>query len=142
MKAIKEASTEIPSRFSFDNAQDDRLLNTYLQQYFSNAMLQRGHTKLAPGVQLPSSKRIKTSTNVVFRWPSKSVRCSVTTPENQPREYSIETRAFSGGTDDDMRSDGLVVLLEQCSRLTLRDVSQGEPRCIATSPAGSAGGEN
>ena len=35
--------------------QDKRLLQVYLQQFFSNAMLQRGAKRLAPGVVLPSS---------------------------------------------------------------------------------------
>ena len=42
-----------------DNAQDERLLHTYLQQYFSSAMLSpgsaRGSIRLAPGVSLPAS---------------------------------------------------------------------------------------
>ena len=42
-----------------DNAQDERLLHTYLQQYFSSSMLSpgsaRGSIRLAPGVSLPAS---------------------------------------------------------------------------------------
>lgn len=43
-----------------DNAQDERLLHTYLQQYFSAAMLspgsgRGGNIRLAPGVSLPAS---------------------------------------------------------------------------------------
>ena len=42
-----------------DNSQDERLLHTYLQQYFSAAMLSpgssRGAIRLAPGVSLPVS---------------------------------------------------------------------------------------
>eukprot|EP00327_Prymnesium_parvum_P015469 CAMPEP_0113281722 /NCGR_PEP_ID=MMETSP0008_2-20120614/28451_1 /TAXON_ID=97485 /ORGANISM="Prymnesium parvum" /LENGTH=3313 /DNA_ID=CAMNT_0000132155 /DNA_START=19 /DNA_END=9960 /DNA_ORIENTATION=- /assembly_acc=CAM_ASM_000153 len=43
-----------------DNVQDERLLNTYLQQYFSSSMVSpnaRGARQLAPGVSLPSSSQ-------------------------------------------------------------------------------------
>jgi len=43
-----------------DNLQDERLLHSYLQQYFSSAMLSpgsRGAMKLAPGISLPVSNR-------------------------------------------------------------------------------------
>ena len=43
-----------------DNPQDERLLQTYLQQYFSSSMLSpnaRGARHLAPGVSLPTSSQ-------------------------------------------------------------------------------------
>ena len=43
-----------------DNKQDERLLDTYLQQYFSSSMLSpssRGGRQLAPGVSLPTSNQ-------------------------------------------------------------------------------------
>ena len=56
-----------------DNVQDDRVLNTYLQQYFSSAMLspasRGGAISLAPGITLPASNAHSAYTELIQRLP-------------------------------------------------------------------------
>jgi len=71
-----------------DNPQDERLLTTYLQQYFSSSMLSpnaRGARHLAPGVTLPSSNVHADYLQVVSALPAQDTPTLFGLPSNADR---------------------------------------------------------
>ena len=72
--------------------QDDRLLNTYLQQYFSSAMLGGGsRIQLAPGVALPSSNSHRDYTDLINRLPPQDTPALFGLPVNA--DVAVQQRA-------------------------------------------------
>lgn len=71
-----------------DNAQDERLLQTYLQQYFSTSMLSptsRGARHLSPGVVLPTSNQHSDYTQVIASLASQDNPALFGLPANADR---------------------------------------------------------
>ena len=79
-----------------DNAQDDRLLNTYLQQYFSSSMLSPGSSRsairLGP-LTLPASNSHAAYTELIGQLPSQDMPSLFGLPNNA--EVAVQQRAAS-----------------------------------------------
>jgi len=77
-----------------DNVQDERLLHTYLQQYFSSAMLSpnaRGTVRLGPGISLPQSNRHADYVQLISTLPAQDQPTLFGLPANSDR--AVQTRA-------------------------------------------------
>ena len=77
-----------------DNTQDERVLHTYLQQYFSSSMLSpgsRGSMRLAPGVALPASSTHADYTQLIAQLPAQDTPSLFGLPANS--DVAVQQRS-------------------------------------------------